>query len=146
MTTLTVPQLRISSNVRCVRTKSQEALPKIIDGTTLQITAKPEKSSPRPSVSGNNFSSFNPNAPNVDGLQIFPKLSNVRQYRARQSLVRRQHDQTTGARSNNLKKQHNDSTMQRLSGTARRQHALMAVITFPSGILDHDCILLMLFV
>jgi ATP-dependent Clp protease ATP-binding subunit ClpX len=38
----------------------QQALLKIIEGTTLQITAKPEKSSQRPSTNSNNFgSSFN---------------------------------------------------------------------------------------
>jgi ATP-dependent Clp protease ATP-binding subunit ClpX len=56
----------------------QQALLKIIEGTTLQITAKPEKSSQRPSVNGNNFSSFNPNAPNVNSGPSKPETYTVR--------------------------------------------------------------------
>lgn len=40
----------------------QQALLKIIEGTTLQITAKAERNTQRPSVNSNNFSSFNSSA------------------------------------------------------------------------------------
>lgn len=56
----------------------QQALLKIIEGTTLQITAKSDKSSQRPSTNGNNFSSFNPNAPNVSAGPSKPETYAVR--------------------------------------------------------------------
>lgn len=56
----------------------QQALLKIIEGTTLQITAKPDRSSQRPSTTGNNFSSFNPNAPNVNTGSPRPETYTVR--------------------------------------------------------------------
>jgi ATP-dependent Clp protease ATP-binding subunit ClpX len=59
----------------------QQALLKIIEGTTLQITAKPEKSSQRPSGnSSNNFSSFNPPAqsPAGAGSHSKPETYSVR--------------------------------------------------------------------
>jgi ATP-dependent Clp protease ATP-binding subunit ClpX len=56
----------------------QQALLKIIEGTTLQITAKPDRSSQRPSATGNNFSSFNPNAPNVNAGPSKPETYTIR--------------------------------------------------------------------